>query len=187
MDGTRNERTIAAATAVEGIGYWSGRDVRSGVSACPAAVRDRLCSRRFARPAPHSRRDRQPLGKPAADGAPLGRGWRGHDRARHGGVGGLADRQLRDPRQPVGNARPRRLRASPSSAPCKKRGSSSKTPRGGRSGFAARSGWATREVGSKPARPPPAGRPSNTNWTTAAATRSGGNRWKSSFRRGSFL
>ena len=28
MDGTRNERTIAAAAAVEGIGYWSGRDVR---------------------------------------------------------------------------------------------------------------------------------------------------------------
>ena len=28
MDATRNQRTIGAAAAVEGIGYWSGRDVR---------------------------------------------------------------------------------------------------------------------------------------------------------------
>jgi UDP-3-O-[3-hydroxymyristoyl] N-acetylglucosamine deacetylase len=28
MDATRNQRTIAAAIAVEGIGYWSGHDVR---------------------------------------------------------------------------------------------------------------------------------------------------------------
>ena len=36
MDPTRNQRTIAETAAVEGIGYWSGRDVR--VEFRPAAV-----------------------------------------------------------------------------------------------------------------------------------------------------
>ena len=110
MDATRNQRTIAATAAVEGVGYWSGRDVPRGVPACAAAVRDRLRSRRFARLPADSRRDRQPRGEPAADGAALGRGGGGHDRARHGGVGGHADRQLRNLGQPGGNARLRRLR-----------------------------------------------------------------------------
>jgi len=36
MNPTRNQRTIAAATAVKGVGYWSGRDVR--VEFWPAAA-----------------------------------------------------------------------------------------------------------------------------------------------------
>ena len=71
MDATRKQRTIAAPAAVEGIGYWSGRDVR--VEFRPAAADTGIVFVRRDLPgcpriAGHGR---QPRRDAAADRAPL--------------------------------------------------------------------------------------------------------------------
>ncbi len=185
MDGTRNERTIAAAAAVEGIGYWSGRDVR--VEFRPAPPRSGIV---FVRgdlpgcpriPAAIANRSESPLRTVLR----CGRGGRGHGRARHGGLGGHADRQLRDPRQPGGNARLSTAPPPLRPRPARGRHRRARRRRGDRAGFAV-----SIRLGDErswiEARPSPSGGTMicNTNWTTAAATPSAGNRWKSSFRRG---
>ena len=67
-----------------------------GISAGSAGHGHCFRSRRFARLPADSRRHRQSRREPLANGAALRRGGGGHDRARHGGRGGHAGRQLRD-------------------------------------------------------------------------------------------
>ena len=178
MDVTRKQRTIAATAAIEGIGYWSGRDVRVEFRPAPVGRGSSSCApiwraaRGFRRPWTIASKCR---GGPCCGGA----AQRGDGRARHGGPGRHAGRQLRGVGRRAGNARLRRFEPAFVAA----------LPAGGHRragvlpGHAAghsprRSGWATRKAGSRPARRPAARPSSNTNWTTAAATPSAGSRWK---------
>ena len=184
MHATRNQRTIAAPAAVQGVGYWSGRDVR--VEFRPAAADTGIVFVRadLRRLPADSRHDRAPHRNAAADHAALRRGQRGDDRAHHGRPGRPANRQLRGVGRSAGDARLRRLLPAVrrSAARGGHRRARRRPPPAGRS--AARFAWATRKVGSRPGPAVRARRSCSTNSTTAAATRSAGNRWKSPFRPG---
>ena len=105
MYATRKQRTIVAPATIEGVGYWSGRDVNSRVSSGPGQHRHRLCPPRSARLAADSRHDPKSHRNAAANDASRRRCQRRNDRAHHGGIGRTANRQLRNLGRSAGNAR----------------------------------------------------------------------------------
>ena len=179
MDATRKQRTIAAPAAVEGVGYWSGRDVR--VEFRPAAANAGIV---FVRrdlpgcpriPATVANRIEMPLR------TMLHRGEASVEMVEHI-MAALAGLQIDNceiwvdqPEMPgcdgsclpfvealqeagiVEQDAPRPRAIDPPVDPAS----------------------ATKRAGSKPGRAARARRSCNTNWTTAAAIRSAGNRWRS--------
>ena len=179
MDRTRNERTIAAAAAVEGVGYWSGRDVRvefrpaeparassSFAPICPAAADRRHVANRTEMP----RR------------TTLRAGEAGVEMVEHV-MAALAGLQIDNCEvwvDQAGNARLRRLQPAlrPALGAAGIVAQDAPRPPARRSAAIAL-GDAKSWIEARPCCR--GGRCSDTSWTTAAATPSGGNRWKSRF------